>query len=135
MTLEEAVGVAVWLEGLTIYSDRAEVMPAAMSHQKASDVLERVRPAVATLHARIAELERERDDEIARTLRLTKRLGDALGELNDASAALERVRAVDRYYALLTVEGLEYSLGDDGPHMDAAEVLAAAQITTEARDA
>lgn len=49
LTVEEAMAVAEWLEGLTVYPDNASIMPAAMSHQKVSNVLKRVRPALAVL--------------------------------------------------------------------------------------
>jgi hypothetical protein len=51
MTIEEAVRIAEWSKGLTVHGDRAQFIPDAMSHQKASDVLERIMPAFHVLAA------------------------------------------------------------------------------------
>lgn len=49
---------------------------------------------VVTLRARVAEVERERDDEIARVLRVTERLGTAMGKLETAERRLAAVMQV-----------------------------------------
>lgn len=71
-----------------------------------------IQPMLDRVRARVAEVERERDDEIARVLRVTERLGTAMGKLETAERRLADLTPLARLgaWALECIRGV--SAGD-----------------------